>query len=665
MKERCLEHCSDESLVAHLDGELSLWKDKAVHKHVQTCWECRRRLAEFEQEMMAVTEAADGYAFPGPQRIVAARMRFFATVKNLTDRPTPLVFLRLYPRLGVCMGICAVLVVTLAWMFVARKMPLRFPDSKPTVSVVLARAKDAELQTRPGPVYQEFRVVLSKTVPEASRRESHLRIWSDSGQQRFASRWEDSSGMLKYAVWRPEPGREYIYNPARSKIVYRVVHQCSGETAVAPVPDRMLALADLESAFISWLETRCWTPVLLAALAARFANEADATLGIDAVSGPDRERLLRLSARRDVGRFVIELQMDVEPESYRPRFQRLRYRTADGIFELQMIPEAPRPAPVAVFEPDRPLLISSIPAARTDRPLAFVTESKSLTAIPDLTTVEIEALYALHGVRACLGEPVEVLRGASGVFVRAVASTAERQRQLVEALTAVGYQPWLHFDIETTNEALTHLGSASTHIMAPLTVPAFPLPTPLLKKYLPSASRSDASKAAAQFSEEVLSRCELLVSEAWALQALAENHGNTDIRQLSGQAAWALEAMLNDHLMGLDLQISGLRKLLEPVLGGIAGQADQAIADRLPHDSPVLWSAEVFRIFEQSKEVHNLSRELLTGRIQDGYARAIARQLTRDLAVLPSELQQTAQTARSVFGARNQITRRTGLLSGR
>ena len=39
-------HCSDEVLLAHLDGELSRGVEKATRTHLQVCWNCRARLAK-------------------------------------------------------------------------------------------------------------------------------------------------------------------------------------------------------------------------------------------------------------------------------------------------------------------------------------------------------------------------------------------------------------------------------------------------------------------------------------------------------------------------------------------------------------------------------------------------------------------------------------------
>src|SRR5215469_16758716 len=77
-KRRFQEHCSDELLLSHLDGELSLASDSVVRKHLKACWECRARLAELEEWAQAVAKALVQPLFPGADRIGEARRRFSA-----------------------------------------------------------------------------------------------------------------------------------------------------------------------------------------------------------------------------------------------------------------------------------------------------------------------------------------------------------------------------------------------------------------------------------------------------------------------------------------------------------------------------------------------------------------------------------------------------------
>src|SRR5260370_19633244 len=66
------KHCSDESLVGHLDGELSPWRAAIVRSHLKTCWECRGRLVELEAQAQAVVKALAYPPFPEADPLTAA-----------------------------------------------------------------------------------------------------------------------------------------------------------------------------------------------------------------------------------------------------------------------------------------------------------------------------------------------------------------------------------------------------------------------------------------------------------------------------------------------------------------------------------------------------------------------------------------------------------------
>src|SRR5712671_5606971 len=70
------KHCSDELLVGHMDGELSLRQGAIVRSHLKRCWECRGRLVKFEEQAQAVVKALADPHFPETDRIAEARYKF-------------------------------------------------------------------------------------------------------------------------------------------------------------------------------------------------------------------------------------------------------------------------------------------------------------------------------------------------------------------------------------------------------------------------------------------------------------------------------------------------------------------------------------------------------------------------------------------------------------
>ena len=74
-----VRHCSDEQLLAHLDGELRWLVRLRVRRHLERCWHCRTRLDGLESEVHSLLQRIDSSPMPA-ERIASARRRFF-------DRP--------------------------------------------------------------------------------------------------------------------------------------------------------------------------------------------------------------------------------------------------------------------------------------------------------------------------------------------------------------------------------------------------------------------------------------------------------------------------------------------------------------------------------------------------------------------------------------------------
>jgi anti-sigma factor RsiW len=49
-------HCSDEQLLAWLDGELQPTAARWVQSHLKICWECRARLQDIDGQVSLVVE---------------------------------------------------------------------------------------------------------------------------------------------------------------------------------------------------------------------------------------------------------------------------------------------------------------------------------------------------------------------------------------------------------------------------------------------------------------------------------------------------------------------------------------------------------------------------------------------------------------------------------
>lgn len=83
------KHFSDESLLAWLDGEQNPLSAALTRRHLNSCWECRSRMARLEAAAHRLAEAQSRSRFLPPERVEAARQRFLRTagLRPVSTRP--------------------------------------------------------------------------------------------------------------------------------------------------------------------------------------------------------------------------------------------------------------------------------------------------------------------------------------------------------------------------------------------------------------------------------------------------------------------------------------------------------------------------------------------------------------------------------------------------
>ena len=164
-------HCSDDTLICHLDGELPFYAKTPVRRHLERCWQCRLRLSEIERQALAATRAMEADAFPGPHRIAAARERFLSQADRIAAEE-----LDVRPRTTRAPGWRG-LVWAAAALLLAAVLPLwRMTRSERAPSAVeaMTRVAQAEAQAARAPSHQRFRVVARQARPEQAVREGRL-----------------------------------------------------------------------------------------------------------------------------------------------------------------------------------------------------------------------------------------------------------------------------------------------------------------------------------------------------------------------------------------------------------------------------------------------------------------------------------------------------------
>jgi anti-sigma-K factor RskA len=570
------KHCSDERLIAHLDGELPFYRRARVQKHLAACWQCRLRLSEIERQVLETTRAMEEDPFPGPDRVAAAREQFLDRADQTAER----VFRARRPRHTTAwrwLAPAAAGAAALAAFFVFRPAPQ-------DAVAAMRRVEAVEAQAALAPAHQRLRVVARQLRPAPASHEGRLELWSEPGSGRYTTRFSDSRGVLRHALWQPAPGRQYVFNAGRSAAVLRLTRHEARERWNELLFRDGLTLEELEAGLFQWLEERPWRPVSLCSGVALLATEDGARLSVE-----EAGRFLRLSARKSVGGVTVEFSLDVDRRTYAPQLQRLRYESPARTLEIELSAEsvAPTAQPVA-FEP--PLEVAALPPAPgvlgVSGPVA-----------PAIAIDEISVLYALHSVHACLGEAIEVERRLDGGFtIRGVVVSPERKEEVSGALAALPAQR-ITVDLRSAQEALRDVGPGeATLAPAPAQVAARNL-----SRLAPYFSGSE--RLAEQFADRTLSQGESVMREAQALRHLAERFGTRE-RQWSPQARRLLESMERDHLAALETEVRAAQTSLRAVFAEELPPMDTPVVDAVPR------SENLLAIFRLSQTLNDRLRRL-------------------------------------------------------
>ncbi len=96
------KHCTDERLLAWLDGEQNVVSAALTRRHLQVCWECRSRMARLEAAAHGLSQARGHSRFLGADRVEAARVRVLQRMESRRGAAASPLWRRApaYPLLG-------------------------------------------------------------------------------------------------------------------------------------------------------------------------------------------------------------------------------------------------------------------------------------------------------------------------------------------------------------------------------------------------------------------------------------------------------------------------------------------------------------------------------------------------------------------------------------
>jgi hypothetical protein len=547
------DHCSEEQLLLFADGELPDESAASIESHLRVCRPCRSKLEDLKETLDAVGHAASR-AYPGPAQTARIRGNLLARIRDEQRRsassPKPA---RRSAKWVYVAATAAVVVLAFALTLVRQ-----LNRAGPQAVLEQARGTEVALSTSPLVVHQVVSVEMTQLRPAAHAISGKLELWSDKSGGRYASRWTDAGGAIRYASWKVSQQDSWEFGGDPAAPIARIETKPLAQAGIFDVSQS--SLAELQSAFVMWLRSRPWQPLEMSGNFATFVGPDGTTVRMERSVAPDGSPILRLTAKRQMRSVNAEFALVVDAGTYRAKLQVMRFESGAGAVEIRLAMERsetvrPELLHAAVFEPRLPGIrqATELPARGASIPLPHASAA-------ELDNLEVRVLAALHRAKACRSEIVEVrTNGADRLRVHGIVAEERRKFQIEALLKEIPGSAAIDFDIQT------------------------------------GAPPKRASTATAQLPEGAAQALDDMYIEALSLVRLAERFNRSRATTLEGESHKMLDAMLADHVNALGAATARARGLLSPELAADNGAESGAFAGVPGRD----WNAECFSAFRK------------------------------------------------------------------
>jgi hypothetical protein len=545
------KHCSDESLAALLDGELSDRQKRRVCRHLEACWLCRARQNELQNTILELARAFETQHLLTSERLSTAWKRLRSRMSAELPPPRPFRWRRLSLLAA---GATALLLLPFVGSRHHSGNPVPRPPMDRTIATDPSSAPSA-------PMHQRVVVDLQKIGPVRETLRGTLDVWSAGANPRRSFRWQDQRGKTRWGLWQTDSRRAEQHSvpelrPARYH-ADRLGELCA----------HWSDLREGEHHWTTWLAHRDREPLELLAEWLRLLREDGFRLRARAVNG---SMVLLKADKLSAGRH-LEAWLELDQGGRHARLLGLRWETPAATWQmvLHMATEeriAPNRIPADVFVPVH---------FRASRPTPPARRATALAPLPWEEDTEIDALYALHLHGACLGEPIFLEEDRGGWRVSGTVRDDQRKRALEDTLASIR---GLHVEIRSLAEA-----AVAARPSAPAAPVLLPDSDPPARPELIAAGESPVEEqlrahfgsapAIAEFCRAQVTDADRALEEAWAIRRLEERFQNR-ASLLSPRARLLLDRMKKDHEDALNASLDRLSAGLSGVFGIQTGPGD-------------------------------------------------------------------------------------------
>ena len=566
LDETCL---SDQMLLALLDGELPSSKSRSADFHLARCEICQARRNELQSLLQTYAVAMGGHELLPPHRVEAARRRFLEQAKSNPRGNNR----RWTLSAAIALATCTVLAL----------IAFLYPHSQDSRSaLLLARAYEQRaIAVTTQPVHQVFSIQVKQSRPIQKKRAGMLDIFSDAAHGRASLRWRDDQDHLRYAVWRPGAGAAYVYDSgSRRPAVIEMPNQKLTATSQSYVDDVTTSdpsVESMESAVQRWIRQTDWEPLLLAETFAVFCKDNHIVPTSATYRDASGHARIALFAEKQVEGRSIRIELLLDKTTDRPLLERVV--CADRSRTVELIVSAKRweflrsdsAKTRTWFNPDSSLSPKTLPRI-TMKPSRPITRSSGLPPPPDkrvLDELQIQTLYALHRIGACLGDPISVEQSDQSILVNGLLDSAERRKQIAEALAGLSGTAYLQILLKTVEEVLASKTAPSPEQTSEpasrfnVRMRTAALDSVLLQIFKPVGDPALAATKRTELANEALSRSATLLANAWAFRHLNESFSQAPPANLESQVL--IENMTRDHLKEIVELSTALERQFTPI----------------------------------------------------------------------------------------------------
>ena len=472
-------------------------------------------------------------------------------------------------------------------------------------------------------VYQKLRV-RRRGAAQLENGSITWEFWNDPTGGRFRQRVEDAKGQRLIDLRPEDPAEEDA--GGRNQQRQEHVFQAPSHLNFPEVPPILKELDQIlrsnrmnQSSPLSPIGYASWRRSIH-----RQSEEVKET------SLPDGEKTLTLTTAAlapFTANSIVKAELVIRAADWHAVAQRFEVQGENGLRDYDLTETdfevlASNALPHSIFE-ERSVSVPFAVAPPVPAPLQVLPPSTA-----ELAASQVEALFALHRVRACIGRPISVMRVNSGrIEVKGVVETEIRKTRTLAGLSGI---PWVDVKIQTVEESRFELPSqteilndneknmaASSEQDSSLkakseTLVIQDLPRSTFQLHgakgdpLPAKRRRERRAFTKQLRHSRTALCafsEAALEEAWALRRLAELTSGLKAVELRTSSQRLMELMVSDHLGALRTEINQARTLVRPILlalldnRGRSSAGNEEVVSSLPNSDDPGWTAASAHLF--------------------------------------------------------------------